>query len=70
MAHYLIRNMVSKKTCAPQFYRGWFEGVAVPPGFINIEWGSARAHLNSQGNHGVSPFFFDVRRGKVKNIDP
>ena len=31
MPHHSIEKMVSKKTCAPQFYRGCFEGVACTP---------------------------------------
>ena len=31
MPHYSMEKMVSKKTCAPPFHRGCFEGVTCPP---------------------------------------
>ena len=51
MPHYSIEKMVSKKTCAPPFYRGCFAGGACTPTIYIYKMGGAPVHpLNSQGD--------------------
>ena len=58
MPHYSIEKMVSKKTCAPPFYRGCFAGGACTPTIYIYKMGGAPVHpLNSQGD----PFCLSTR---------
>ena len=59
MPHYSIEKMVSKKTCAPPFYRGCFAGGACTP----------TIYIYKMGGHQCTPWIHRGIKKRITSVD-